>query len=187
MKDINLLSLDLELNQPSGTIIQVGAVVGNLASGEILAEYSAHIWTAEIINPTITQLTGIRQTDVLNGICLITAYRQLIQLHKDFNCFRNALVWGGGDSEYLKTQLEKSPSLPILHSAEGLKFYLFGRRWIDAKTLYVSRCFKTDVPYQGGLSKAMTKLGLQFKGKKHQACDDARNTFYIYRKLLEIM
>jgi inhibitor of KinA sporulation pathway (predicted exonuclease) len=36
----------------------------------------------------------------------------------------------------------------------------------------------------GGLAKAMTKLGLAFQGRKHNALDDALNTFRIYRALL---
>lgn len=173
MKDINLMALDLELNQPSGTIIQVGAVVGNLESGEILEEYLCHIKTTEEISEYITKLTGIRQEDVNQGYSLQLAYEQLCQMHKRHSCFRNCLTWGGGDSECLKQQL----------NFDG-EFFLFGRRWIDAKTLFVSMRLARNEAHQAGLARALVKMGMQFEGKKHQACDDARNTFYIYRKLL---
>lgn len=173
MTDVNLMALDLELNQPSGTIIQIGAVVGNLKSGEILEEYLCHIKTDEVITPYITTLTGIRQQDVEQGYSLDLAYQQLCQIHKRHNCFRNCLTWGGGDSECLKQQLK----------FDG-EFFLFGRRWIDAKTLFVSLRMARGEPHQAGLARALGKMGMQFKGKKHQACDDARNTFFIYRELL---
>lgn len=175
MKDINLLALDLEMNKPSGRIIQVGCVVGNLASGAILEEYSAYINTGEVIDPFITNLTGISQENVDNGISLYTAYDQLKELHKKYECFRNAICWGGGDSLELKKQL---------HITDD-EVFLFGRRWIDAKTLFISYRWANEESHQAGLAKALLKLDLQFQGKKHNACDDARNTFIIYRKLLE--
>ena len=42
-----------------------------------------------------------------------------------------------------------------------------------------------DAKTQSGLAKSMVRLGLKFEGTKHNAMDDATNTFYIYRKLLE--
>jgi inhibitor of KinA sporulation pathway (predicted exonuclease) len=62
--------------------------------------------------------------------------------------------------------------------------FLFGRRWIDCKTLYVSRCFARGEKHQAGLAKAMTKVGLRFDGRKHNAMDDAINTFFLYCKLI---
>jgi len=171
----NFIALDLEHNQPSGSIIQVGAVVGNLDSGEILEEYSAHIKVDEQISEYIINLTGIRQKDTDRGISLEQAYEQLTQMHKRHECFRNCLCWGGGDSIELKKQLNYSDD----------EIYLFGRRWIDAKTIFVSLRFARNQQYQAGLSKALIKFNMEFKGKKHQACDDARNTFLIYRRMLQ--
>lgn len=175
MKDINLLSLDLELNQPSGKIIQVGACVGNLKSGDILHTYSRFIFTKETLSEKIIKLTGIKQNDVDNGIPLVFSYRHLASMSLKYNCFINPLTWGGGDSEILRGQLGIKP----------YEKYLFGRRWIDVKTLFVSRCFMKNESHQSGLAKALLRTGLQFKGKKHNAEDDAINTFIIYRELLK--
>ena len=174
MKDINIMSLDLEYNQPSKTIIQVGIAIGNLKSGEILAKQCYNIKVEEQISEFIIELTGITQEDVDNGITLDEAYKYLIKAHTDFNCFRNALTWGGGDSDDLRKALGLDDDR-----------YLFGRRWIDAKTLFVSKCMAMDAKTQSGLAKSMVRLGLKFEGTKHNAMDDATNTFYIYRKLLE--
>ena len=174
MKDLNIMSLDLEMNQPSESIIQIGCVVGNLASGEILEEYSQHIKIDETIAPFIIKLTGITQENVNNGITLEEAYTQLQALHTKYECFRNAICWGGGDSSELRKQLKLDDDI-----------FLFGRRWIDVKTVYISYRWASNLSHQAGLAKALLKIGMTFEGKKHNACDDARNTFYIYRELLE--
>lgn len=174
MKDINLLSLDLENNQPSGNIIQIGAVVGNLVSGQILEEYSAYINCEEILDPFIINLTGIKQENVDNGINLFTAYEQLKELHKKHECFRNPLVWGSGDTLCLKKQLHITDE----------ELFLFGRRWIDVKTVFISYRWANNLSHQAGLAKALTKLGMQFDGKKHDGRADAKNTFLIYAELL---
>lgn len=174
MKDINLLSLDLELNQPSGKIIQVGACVGNLKSGDILDTFLYHIKIDEEISEFISNLTGIKQSDINNGYNLNEVYKKLITFHKSWNCFRNNLTWGSGDNDCLRKELGLDDEI-----------FVFGRRWIDVKTLFVSRCFMKNESHQSGLAKALLRTGLQFKGKKHNAEDDAINTFIIYRELLK--
>jgi len=62
--------------------------------------------------------------------------------------------------------------------------WLFGRRWLDAKTLFVAWRMAQGRELQGGLGRSMTKLGLAFEGRQHNAIDDAENTFRIYRALL---
>jgi len=173
MTDKNFMSIDLELNQPSNTIIQVGVVVGNLNSGEILREFSSNILVSEEIAEEITQLTHITQKDVDEGNSLEKVYRYLRFLHKYYDCFRNPITWGGGDSECLRKELKLDE-----------EDFVFGRRWIDAKTLFISRCLARGERTQSGLAKAMVRMGMKFEGRKHCAVDDARNTFYIYRALL---
>jgi inhibitor of KinA sporulation pathway (predicted exonuclease) len=175
MKDINLLAVDLELNQPSQSIIQIGAVVGNLASGKILEEYSAYINCGEVLDPFIINLTGIKQENVDNGISLFTAYDQLKELHIKHDC-RNrgcVLTWGIGDMACLRN---------ALHLDEE-SFY-FGRRFIDVKTVFISYQWANDLKHQAGLAKALTKLNMQFDGRKHDGQADAKNTFLIYAELL---
>ncbi|PCI45854.1 MAG: hypothetical protein COB41_00250 [Proteobacteria bacterium] len=173
MKDINILSLDLEFNQPSESIIQIGAVVGNLSTGDILEELQIEINAKETLAPFIIKLTGISQDEVDNGETLLEGYNKLKDMFIRHDCFRNCLTWGGGDSQLLRSQLDLDDEM-----------FLFGRRWIDAKTLFVSHCFANDIKHQSGLAKSLTRVGLAFKGSKHNAKDDALNTFIIYRRLL---
>lgn len=174
MKDINIISLDMEFEQSCQTIIQVGVIVGNLKTGEILKEYCEHINIGKPISEYIRKLTGIKQEDIDNGKSLMQIYQDLKDLHKEYDCFRNCLTWGGGDSESLRNNLNLDDEM-----------FLFGRRWIDVKTLFVSLMFAQDKSHQAGLAKALLRMNLQFKGRKHNSKDDALNTFLIYRELLK--
>jgi len=175
-----LLALDLEMNQPSGKIIEIGAVIGDTTTGKIIDRFTQLVNPNERLSQYIIGLTGITQDDIdLGSVPLWEAFRRLRLFHKKHDAFCNPLTWGGGDSEELKKQLkEESGQWP-----EG-ESWPFGRRWIDAKTLYVSWRIANEKPIQGGLAKAMTNFKLKFHGKKHRAEDDAFNTFVIYLALL---
>jgi inhibitor of KinA sporulation pathway (predicted exonuclease) len=180
MKDMNFMAFDMEFNQPSNSIIQVGIGVYYLQSGELLEEYMRYIYQDEVINPEIIQLTGVKQEHVDGGIDFDQLHKEIIELHNKYNCFRNPIVWGGGDSRALRNALgidDKWEDDP----------YVFGRRELDAKTLFISWCMARDLNHKSGLAKSMTRLGMRFEGKKHDALDDAKNTFRIYRMLLKKM
>lgn len=180
MKPIEVFtSLDLEMSQPSKKIIQIGACVGNINTGQIFEKLSIYVNPNEHISPYITNLTKITQQDVDNGLTLEEAYRKLQRMHENYDSFINPITWGGGDSQELLDQLkQENPNF------EG---WCFGRRWIDVKTLFVSWRLANKQPIQGGLAKSMTKVGLKFFGQKHNAQSDAENTFLMYIKMLEIM
>ena len=174
MKDINIISLDMEYEQPCQTIIQVGVIVGNLKTGEILEEYCEHVKSTLLLSEYIKKLTGIKQRDIDNGISLPEIYEDLKNLHEKYKCFRNCITWGGGDSQDLRNSLNLDDEM-----------FLFGRRWIDVKTVFISYMFSKGESHKSGLAKSLLRLGMQFKGKKHNAKDDALNTFLIYRELLK--
>lgn len=165
------MSLDLEMNQPSGKIIQIGVTVGDEKTGAVYARAAWYVKIDEPLNPYITDLTGITEEDLATkGVTLLEAYRAVEKLHKEWNCAPNPIVWGGGDSRELRDQLG-------LTSSDS---YVFGHRWIDVKTLFQSWRRAMGQPVQGGLAKSMTKVGLKFEGRKHDAGDDSFNTFRMY-------
>ncbi|MCX9024613.1 MAG: exonuclease domain-containing protein [Candidatus Methanoperedens sp.] len=170
-------SLDLEMNQPSRRIIQIGACVGNIKTGTIFEKLSVFVNPLEHLNPAITDLTKITQQDVDGGVTLEEAYRKLQKMHENYSAFVNPITWGGGDSRELLDQLQAdNPHF------EG---WCFGRRHIDVKTLFVSWRFARGEPIQGGLARSMIKLGLKFDGQKHDGCDDAVNTFKMFCAMLK--
>ena len=176
---MKLTSLDLEMNQPSGKIVQIGAVVGDTDTGEITQRLRIYVNPGEPIVPFITELCGITQEQIDNdGMPLDDAYQILKDFHRKYTEFLNPITWGGGDSAEVREQL----------SPAAREDWCFGRRWIDAKTLVVSRMIgKENKVYSGGLGTAMKRFGLKFDGRKHDAQDDAENTFKIYHHMLYLM
>lgn len=178
---MNFTTIDLELDQPSKKIIQLGAVVGNIQTGEILEKVSYIISYPDKLSPFIVELTSITDEMIATeGISLYDAYKNLEALHKKHNCFTNCITWGGGDSAELREELLLDPKFEPNN-------WCFGRRWIDVKTLYVSMAIANNMSKQGGLAKVMTKFGMSFEGRKHWATDDSLNTFRLYRRLLTFM
>lgn len=169
-------SLDLEMNQPSRSIIQIGAVIGNITTGQILDKLSVLVNPYENVASHITELTKITQKDVDGGLTLEEAYCKLKRMHEKYYSFINCITWGGGDSQELLDQLKMGNS--------NFEDWCFGRRWIDTKTLFVSWRLANGQPIQGGLARSMLKVGLKFNGQKHNAKDDAENTFHMYRRML---
>lgn len=161
-----ILSLDLEMNQPSGNIIQIGACVGDTNTEEIMETFSVFINNEETLSDYIINLTGITQEQVDSGVSLKDGYEKLKALHTKYICFMNPLTWGGNDAMILKQQL----NLPE-------ESFCFGRRCVDIKTIWVFDSLMRSQSPQGGLARVISKMGGKFFGKKHNAMDDAIQTF----------
>ena len=172
---MKLASLDLEMTQPSCKIIQIGYCVGDTKTGEISHLLSLVIEPNEVITEYIEKLTGVTNKRVAEeGISLQQGYKMICEAHVDSTAFRNPLTWGGGDSLCLRNQLELDDER-----------FVFGRRWLDVKTVYQAwRHAKNESP-RSGLAKSLTRMGLKFEGTKHDALSDAINTFLIYIALLK--
>jgi len=175
---MKLTCLDLEMNQPSGKIIQIGAVIGDTSSGVISDRIRIYVNPGEPLALPIIELCHITQDQIdEQGISLEDAYLQLKEFHKNSD-FMNPVTWGGGDSQEIYDQLDH----------EVRKDWCFGRRWIDAKTMAVSRMIAhNDKIYSGGLSTTMKRYGLKFQGRAHDAQVDAENTFRMYNHMLYLM
>lgn len=173
-----VISIDLELNQPSGKIIQIGYVIGVVKDGRILTSQSL------IINPneplgrlndrdmTITELTGITQQQVDNGMSLQEAYDILFEDVVRLNPSRTPVQWGTGDSRAIRTQL-------------GLSYndFIFRGREFDVKTLFQTYQLFNNESVAAGLASAMQTVGLEFNGRQHDALADAYNTFLMFREM----
>ena len=173
---MKLTSIDLELNQPSGKIVQIGAIVGDTVTGEITQRLRIYVNPYEPISEYITTLCGITQEHIdTHGVSLPSAYTELQKWHRKHTDFINPITWGGGDSQEIQTQL--GTDIP--------SSWCFGRRWIDVKTLHVSRMIATTKKVtSGGLSDAMKTYNLKFQGREHDALDDAENTFRLYYEMI---
>ena len=175
--DGKFLALDLELNQPSGKIIQVGIAIGD--KNTRFEDYIVRKWyidPQEPISEFINDLTGITDSDIrAEAYSHEHVARELSELIKEHKVFVNPVTWGGGDSVELLAEFCKNHA----------DFPHFGRRWIDVKTWYTYLMLTRGKAASGGLASAMGYFKLHFKGQAHRADVDAQNTLALFFKLLE--
>lgn len=172
---MNLISIDLENNKPTSTIIQIGWSIFNIKTNKFLNKTVYNVHTDEIIDPFITQLTGITQDMVTcRQQTLAYVYDKMVYDINKYQCSKHPVQWGLDHYE-LRKQL-------------GLEWkdYIFRPRGIDVKALYQSWAMSTtQTKSVAGLAKAMNILGMEFEGEQHRAQDDAYNTVRVYLALLD--
>jgi DNA polymerase III alpha subunit (gram-positive type) len=178
---MNVTSLDLEMNKPSGKIIQIGAAAYKARTGELIETFMTCVNPNEPIDPYITELTGITDADVKNAPQILEAYRMIEAFHKKHKCFMNPIVWGSGrsnDSLWLYDEAK-----PFIGGEDNF----FGHRVVDAKAVFQSLAMVKNVGVKAGVAKACSKLGLGWNctyGPPHRALADASNTFRIWFHLV---
>lgn len=177
MRQHLVVALDLEMNQPSGKIIQIGAVVGDVGNGTVEDRFSTFCNPNELLSTEIVELTGITQANVDQAPALPEAFGLLCQWLAPYQRRRhtNPVTWGGGDTELLLEQI-------------GLEYgderWPFGRRWLDTKTLFAALLMRQGKSVRVGLAGSMKKAGLVFEGRAHDALVDAENTFRFWAHLV---
>lgn len=176
-KYMNFIALDLELNNTQENIdnpkvIQVGICIGNI--NEILLTKGWYIDPNERIYDYIVNLTGIDDNIIKNKSSdveqIANEISQLITIH---NCFVNPVTWGAGDV----------PKLLSTFQDKSISFQHFGRRELDVKQIYSFLMIAQNRNVKGGLSSAMGRFGLPFRGKPHRAEIDAENTLRFFFEL----
>jgi inhibitor of KinA sporulation pathway (predicted exonuclease) len=174
-------ALDLEFNQQedaqgnrSSKIIQIGICIGNIFTSAIYEKRRWYVNIDEALNPRIVRLTGVTEDHLSRmGMPLDRAYKELCSVLAFYDCERNPITWGGNDGAELRRQLGLSEDE-----------FVFGRCFFDMRTVLQWYCLSRGIKKQSGLAKSMLKVGLKFDGRKHDAMDDASNTFRIACKLL---
>ena len=172
---MNVMSIDVEFNQPSRKVIQIGAAAYEPKSGMLLDRMEIFVNPNEPIEPFIIGLTGIRDQDVKNGHTIIQAYEELRSFAKKNKVFQNPLVWGSGirnDSQAIWEQT----------GLDGENF--MGFRVLDVKTIFQSVQLYNDGRHGMGLEECCAKLGIGFEGSTHTALADAMNTFRVWHFLM---
>ena len=175
--DKNFLALDLELNQPSNKIIQVGITIGNRK--QIPVQYFKASWIVdprEHLRPDIVELTGITEERILAERKSLSYIAEEIQGYiRTMDCFVNPVTWGGGDSIELLKEFEDL----------GIHFPCFGRRWVDVKTIHQYLQITEGKNPKASLRSALARWNLKFDGRQHDAGDDAYNTLKLFFYLLD--
>jgi inhibitor of KinA sporulation pathway (predicted exonuclease) len=178
---MNVLSVDLEMNQPSGKIIQIGACAGKIRTGEVIETFSRMVKIDEPITEFITQLTGITQEMNDAGVSLVEAYEDLRKFRRHHKCHKQTIAWGQGDMRVLKEQVKAMlPPGPDT-------WWDFGIRFFDAKTIFQTLMLANDKSLKAGLAKCLETLGMVFIGNPHDGKDDSVNTFYAFIKMAHML
>lgn len=165
-------ALDLEFNQPSRKIIQVGVCLGHPLQSE--EEYTVRKWyvdPGEPISAEIVALTGIDDATIqANAVPAEQIAEELGALLRTPELFVNPVTWGGGDSD----------ALLAFFREQGVPFPHFGRRWVDVKTIHVHLQLCEGRSATGGLRSVMGTHKLRFDGDAHRADVDAFNTLRLF-------
>jgi inhibitor of KinA sporulation pathway (predicted exonuclease) len=176
---MNLISIDLELNQPSKKIIQLGYVISNVKTQTIKCSKRLYVNPCEVLSNDIINLTGITQKQVDCGSALFTAYHIMCQDIQKYQVTKHPIQWGLDHFE-LRNQLR-------LEWDE----YVFRRRAHDIKSFY--QLYQMTTPNGktvAGLNNALKQCDLSWDvkhGHQHDALADAYNTLLIYFHLSDKM
>ena len=176
-KDIQYVALDLEFNQPSRKIIQVGVAIGSPMQSQ--EEWLVRQWLLDPGEPVaehIVELTGISDEEIAQkAVAWPQMADELSALLHQTKAFVNPITWGGGDHEALIEAVK----------AQGIAWPHFGRRWLDVKTMHAFLAMARGKNTSGGLRSVMGQYKLAFEGRQHRADHDAFNTLRLFFALLE--
>jgi len=170
---MKLIVLDLEMNQPSQKIIQIGAVELQLSSGKIVPFFSEIVNPGEVPNGFISQLTGISTDDVENARpitqVLIEFWEKIAQIPQPYRLG----AWGSDCRKIYRDSKSLNIDVPEFLSA------------YDLRSLCGIHDLIEGCPTKGlGLAKTANRLGLTFEGHHHNAFDDAWVTAKIVKACL---
>jgi len=183
-----LVALDLEFNLPSGTIIQIGAVAGDMETGNIDSGFSCWVNPGEPLNPGVSDLTGLTQEVADAAPSVEDAYQQMGKWLRPYELIRSLtpLVWGNNingilcdavglkpsDEEwYFSAKANDVKQFFALVSLHPLLFGLFSRIGMETRLV-------------GSLESSVVKFGMTFEGQANNAMYRAANIFRLYRALI---
>ena len=173
------VALDLEFTQPSEKILQIGITIGESNTRTIIESRSWYVNPEEPLSDYIKTLCHVKDESLIhNAPDLLTVYKDIASYLNDWSYHKQLIVWGSGDGWQLRSQL---------YQANPHVEWIFGRTEMNVKNLVQAHQVALGQKSQGGLAKMMGKYNLSFKGTKHDAGDDSRNTLVLYYKMLDMM
>lgn len=173
--------VDLELNQPSNSVIQIGAITVDLRSCRVLSRFDQFcaLPEGEVLSEFITELTGITgpQVDSNSTPHYKFGLTQFWKYVADSQC-RVVSAWG--------TDVDQ-----LIRDADQLGIERPRRiRRLDIKSMFsVLKCGLPSSRVRGGLRETLETLGLEFTGRQHNALTDSLNTakLLIYARELQYL
>ncbi|XP_031748622.1 ERI1 exoribonuclease 2 isoform X2 [Xenopus tropicalis] len=165
-------------------IIEFPAVLLNVANGEIESEFHTYVQPQEhpILSEFCTELTGIKQLQVDNGvplkICLSQFNSWIQKLQKEKGIAFVTAVPTHSAAEHkmcaFVTWSDWDLGVCLLYECrrKQMKKPDILNSWIDLRATY--KLFYNRRPK--GLNGALQDLGIEFSGREHSGLDDSRNT-----------
>ncbi|KXY51422.1 MULTISPECIES: 3'-5' exonuclease [Bacillus] len=150
-------------------IIEIGAVVLNTETFEIVEEYQTFV--KPVLFPTLSEyclhLTTIRQDEVNNGKSIKDAMNEIASLYNKYDCVFAS--WGFYDKKQFKQVCERfGVDYPFGHLHISLK-HQHGT-WIKQRPM--------------GMERALKRHHLPLEGIHHRGIDDARNISKIASQMI---
>ncbi|KAJ3098450.1 hypothetical protein HDU97_003991 [Phlyctochytrium planicorne] len=178
----HLLVLDFEATcgpsvpKEDAEIIEFPIVVVNIESKSIVDSFQTYV--RPTIHPTLdpfcTELTGITQDQVDNGMSFPDALAAATQFSKQYWDHKSVFVTCGDWD--LRTML------PLQLNREGLTADKIFEKYVNVKTAF-------GTVYQKSMGKGMTgmldHLNITLEGRHHSGIDDSRNIAKICIRLME--
>lgn len=168
-----LIVLDLEYNQPSRRIIQIGAVEVRAHEGEIEPVFCEHVNPGEPLDAYIQKLTGITQEQASRAQTLdhvAARFWRTIGHHEH-------IVLGGWGDDARKLVRDSHRAKVLTPEAHAL----------DLTTLWklLQTLGEAPTPKNHGLKRLMRYYGVRFEGQQHDALTDARATGEVLMKMAQ--
>lgn len=167
---------------PPPEVIEFPVVLLSLVTGKVVAEFHEYVMPVENprLSPFCTQLTGIQQKQVDDGIpistCLVLFSQWLKKVSEDakfeVGVEATCLTWSDWDLTFC---LDKECKRKQIRKPQVLS------SWVDIRAVY--REFYKRRPQ--GLNGALRELGLSFEGREHSGIEDARNTARLVWRMVQ--
>lgn len=177
---MTFIALDLEMEQPSSQIIQIGISYVEEASSLVVRKVF-YITPDEPLSAFIQNLTGITNNDFDWNKSREECYREftdeLFCIFESVNKpFREFITWGSGDVAALKADIIKYKQTSCMSL----------NRFTDVKSLVLFDRLVSNkkVSHRVSLKSALADYKIAISGNAHDAGWDAYNTLMLFHALL---
>lgn len=171
---VRLAALDLEMEQPSREIIQIGIAWENVDTLQIETK-SFFITPSEPVSDFISELTGITDHDFdwqkPRDYCF-AEFSNFWHEHVRPKVFDSTLTWGSGDIQTLRSQMKKHVGT-------------ISSKYMNVKDIYNYREMirGRNPSNKVSLKSAIANRKMKFEGRAHDAANDAKMTLELFRNM----
>lgn len=167
--------LDLEMEQPCNSLLEIGAVILDLRRG-ISETFSRFIQldSGEMPSEYITNLCNIDHDEYsLAAVPGKEALEDFWEFLEKSNCGNRLYSWGGDHDWILNYSTQYGVMTPKR------------LRTLDIKQMTEPLRFMINKKSKGGLVNSLHTFGLEFEGTQHMALTDAINTAILFKKICD--